>query len=56
MNKSLDDYELHERFLVDNSLAHNIKHDIGKIAALENIITYSWGGFYWKDKEHTKHL
>lgn len=56
LNKSLDDYELHERFLVDNSLAHNIRHDIGKIAALENIITYSWGGFYWKDKEHTKHL
>lgn len=34
LTKSLDDYELHERFLVDNSLAHNIRHDIGKITAL----------------------
>lgn len=45
-----------ERFLVDNELARKIHNWITVNDFNGKHVSCIWGGFYWEDKNHTKHI
>ena len=56
MDIDFETINANERFLVDNKLARKIHKWITFNDFNGKHVSCSWGGFYWEDKEHTKHL